>query len=404
MVKRLDGVAAGLAAALEELREIARGIHPAVLAERGLRPALGVLARRCPVPVELRFQVPGRLPDPVEIAAYYVVSEALTNTAKHARATTATVDVAVAGLAENGMAAATAAAGATADQRVLRVSVHDDGRGGADFGAGSGLVGLRDRVEAIGGHFGLDGSRDGGTTLDVRIPLKAEHFDRGAIETSDDEPGKRPRPGRPASGVLGYGLQGLEHDTSSLIVGAAPGLAVCGRPECKRHPLHGRPRPDLNPYEDGEVTRSYICNKAAKGCGKTEIETSVQPHAEQVPDPGPGSTAGPPSLRPPASIQHRSSSAGSSPLRRHRAACPFEARPGPPPASQARRHRCTDRSDTRSSAAISGAGIRCSNFSTAASRTSSRRLRPSAVKPPPCAYLIDRAYRQKPPLSAPPTS
>ena len=74
------------------------------------------------------------------------------------------------------------------------------------------------------------------------------------------------------SGVLGYGLQGLEHDTSSLIVRAAPGLAVCGRPECKRHPLHGRPRPDLNPYEDGEVTRSYLCNKAAKGCGKTEID------------------------------------------------------------------------------------------------------------------------------------
>ena len=136
VVKRLDGVAAGLAAALDELREIARGIHPAVLAGRGLRPALGVLARRCPVPVDLRVQVPGRLPDPVEVAAYYVVSEALTNTAKHARAATATVDVAVAGLAENGMAAATAAAGATADQRVLRVSVRDDGLGGAGFGAG----------------------------------------------------------------------------------------------------------------------------------------------------------------------------------------------------------------------------------------------------------------------------
>ena len=84
---------------------------------------------------------------------------------------------------------------------------------------------------------------------------------------------------------------------------------------------------------------------------------------------------------------------------RHRAACPFDARPGAPPACQARRHRCTDRSDTRSSAAISVTGTRCSNFSTAASRTCSRRLRPSAVNPPPCAYLIHRAYRRKPRLS-----
>ena len=100
----------------------------------------------------------------------------------------------------------------------------------------------------------------------------------------------------------------------------------------------------------------------------------------------------------------RSSSASWSSSRRHRAACPFDASPGAPPASQARRHRCTDRSDTRSSAAMSATGARCSNFSTAASRTSSRRLRPSAVNPPPCAYLIYRAYRRKPRLSAPPTS
>jgi len=152
LVRRLDRVAAGLEAALEELREIARGIHPAVLAEGGLRPALAALARRCPVRVELGVQLAARLPAPVEIAAYYVVSEALTNTAKHASATAAEVDVA-------------------AGQGELRVRVRDDGRGGADFGHGSGLLGLKDRVEALGGRISLHSPTGAGTTLDVHIPL-----------------------------------------------------------------------------------------------------------------------------------------------------------------------------------------------------------------------------------------
>ena len=152
LVKRLDGAAAGLEAALEELREIARGIHPAVLAQGGLRPALAALARRSAVPVDLRVQVADRLPGPAEIAAYYVVSEALTNTARHAGATAASVEV-------------------TAGEGVLRVRVRDDGRGGADFGQGSGLVGLRDRVEALGGRLALEDSPGEGTTLEVRIPI-----------------------------------------------------------------------------------------------------------------------------------------------------------------------------------------------------------------------------------------
>jgi signal transduction histidine kinase len=152
LAKRLDELAADMAAALEELREIGRGIHPAVLAHGGLRPALAALAGRCPVPVDLDVQVPGRLPGPVEIAAYYVVSEALTNIARHAAATAAAVTVAVA-------------------DGVLRVRVSDDGRGGADFADGSGLVGLRDRVEALGGGLALDNSPRSGTTLDVRIPV-----------------------------------------------------------------------------------------------------------------------------------------------------------------------------------------------------------------------------------------
>jgi signal transduction histidine kinase len=152
LVARLDEVADGLDAALEELREIARGIHPAVLARGGLRPALKALARRSPVPVDLRVQVEGRLPDAVEIAAYYVVAEALTNAARHARATAAHIEV-------------------TAEATVLRVSVRDDGRGGADLDFGSGLTGLRDRVEALRGHIALDSPPGEGTVLEVRIPL-----------------------------------------------------------------------------------------------------------------------------------------------------------------------------------------------------------------------------------------
>ena len=155
LVTGLDEVADGLAAALEELREIARGIHPAVLAHGGLHPALAALARRCPVPVDLRVEVTGRLPGPVEIAAYYVVSEALTNAARHARATTVHVEV-------------------SADEGTLRVGVRDDGRGGAAVGAGSGLTGLKDRIEALSGQITLHSRPDAGTALEVRIPLKQD--------------------------------------------------------------------------------------------------------------------------------------------------------------------------------------------------------------------------------------
>src|SRR5690606_7965849 len=117
--------------ALQELRELARGIHPAVLTERGLQPALRALADRCAVPVELDVCVRERLPDPVEAAAYYVVAEALTNVVKYARASGVTVELAHA----NGNA---------------RIEVRDDGIGGASTGAGSGLRGLTDRVEALG--------------------------------------------------------------------------------------------------------------------------------------------------------------------------------------------------------------------------------------------------------------
>jgi signal transduction histidine kinase len=152
LVQHLDGVAAGLTGVLDELREITRGIHPAILAERGLHPALKTLARRCAVPVCLDVRVDGRLPEPAETAAYYVVAEALTNTAKHAHATVIDVEVATG----NG---------------VLHVRVRDDGRGGADFTGGSGLTGLRDRAEALGGYLVLHSTPGAGTTVQVSLPL-----------------------------------------------------------------------------------------------------------------------------------------------------------------------------------------------------------------------------------------
>ena len=112
----LDRAAAGATGALDELREIARGIHPAILAKGGLRRALRTLARRSPIPVELQVRADERLPDEVEVSAYYVVAEALTNAARHSRASAVSVEVEVAG-------------------EVLRVAVRDDGAGGADLAA-----------------------------------------------------------------------------------------------------------------------------------------------------------------------------------------------------------------------------------------------------------------------------
>jgi signal transduction histidine kinase len=151
---RLCEVADGLAGAMEELREIAHGLHPAILAERGLRPALKTLARRSAVPVELDLCTETRLPEPVEVAAYYIVSEALTNTAKHARASVVHVAVEV-------------------RHGVLELSIRDDGCGGADPACGSGLIGLTDRVDALGGTIEVASPVGQGTTLRVRLPVEA---------------------------------------------------------------------------------------------------------------------------------------------------------------------------------------------------------------------------------------
>ncbi len=137
---------------LTELRELARGIHPAIVDDAGLGGALETLAERPGVPVELHFDVPERLPQAVEVGAYYVVAEALTNVNKHANARQATVRATVAGGA-------------------LHVAVSDDGRGGAGAAPGSGLEGLADRVTALGGRLVIDSEPGQGTTVSAEIPL-----------------------------------------------------------------------------------------------------------------------------------------------------------------------------------------------------------------------------------------
>ena len=140
--------------ALKELRDLSRGIHPAILTEDGLGRALRAMARRSPIPVELDLRVEERLPDQVEFSAYYIVAEALTNAAKHSGASLITVSAEVEQV-----------------DGALRVKVADDGVGGADFSSGTGLLGLKDRVDALGGRIDLRSPRGGGTTLCVVLPL-----------------------------------------------------------------------------------------------------------------------------------------------------------------------------------------------------------------------------------------
>jgi PAS domain S-box-containing protein len=141
-----------LALALDELRELARGLHPAVLTDRGLRAAVEVLAGRVPVPVEIMDVPDERLPEPIEAGAYYLIAEALTNVTKYAQASSVRVRV------------------AAADGSVL-VEVWDDGVGGADPAGGSGLRGLADRVEALGGSLEVASRPAEGTSLRAEIPL-----------------------------------------------------------------------------------------------------------------------------------------------------------------------------------------------------------------------------------------
>jgi signal transduction histidine kinase len=148
----LGGAGEELAHALQELRELARGLHPAILSDRGLAAALEMLAERASAPVELEVGLDERLPDPVEVAIFYVVSESLANIAKHADATAVTVRVGLVGDA-------------------VVVEVADDGLGGADEREGSGLRGLSDRVESLDGRLVVASPVGGGTRVVATLPL-----------------------------------------------------------------------------------------------------------------------------------------------------------------------------------------------------------------------------------------
>jgi signal transduction histidine kinase len=148
----ITDAAARLLDTIDELREISHGIHPAILSTAGLRPALRALGRRAQIPMNIAVRVDGRLPEPVEVAAYYLVSEMLSNATKYARASAVTVD----GEVSEGM---------------LRLRVRDDGIGGADPVHGSGLTGLKDRIDALGGTFSVSSPVGGGTTVCCELPV-----------------------------------------------------------------------------------------------------------------------------------------------------------------------------------------------------------------------------------------
>jgi signal transduction histidine kinase len=153
--EQLSDVESGLTGVARELQEISRGIHPAILSKGGLAPALSTLADRSAVPVTLDAAINQRLSDAVEVAAYYVVAEALTNATKHANASRVTVSA------------------NTRDEN-LYLSIDDNGIGGADFGKGSGLIGLKDRVEVLGGQMHITSHLGSGTSLKITIPLDSQ--------------------------------------------------------------------------------------------------------------------------------------------------------------------------------------------------------------------------------------
>jgi signal transduction histidine kinase len=152
---QLSNIVGGLSGVSTELQEISRGIHPAILSKGGLGPAIKSLARRSAVPVKLDLNVDRRLPESIEVAAYYVVAEALTNAAKHAQASEVSVS-------------------AVAADDELHLTISDDGLGGAVTGAGSGLIGLKDRVAVLAGRLDIFSPTGNGTTLKAVIPFQGE--------------------------------------------------------------------------------------------------------------------------------------------------------------------------------------------------------------------------------------
>ena len=165
----LSRIATGLADAVADLQETSRGIHPAILTHGGLGPALRTLARRSTIPVKLDVTTKARLPEPIEVAAYYVASEALANATKHAQASCIEVSL------------------ATGDGSLL-LSIRDDGVGGADPARGSGLVGLTDRVQALGGSIRVSSRPGDGTHITAELPVRAGGWRRILSNTSPSDP------------------------------------------------------------------------------------------------------------------------------------------------------------------------------------------------------------------------
>jgi signal transduction histidine kinase len=159
---QLTRIGQDLTDVLEDLRELSRGLHPAILSQGGLDPALRALARRSTVPIHLHLKLDSRLSELVEVAAYYVVSETLANTAKHAEASQVEVSAQV-------------------KQGVLELTIQDDGIGSVDLERGSGLIGLADRVDALGGTIKITSPAGTGTSVHVQLPVDRDLADRTTV-------------------------------------------------------------------------------------------------------------------------------------------------------------------------------------------------------------------------------
>lgn len=191
LAEELEDAIATLNQGLKELRELAHGIHPSLLSQGGLALAVPELAGRCPVPVEVDVQADGRLPELIESTAYFAIAESLANIAKHSQATRAWIRARVEG------------------DRVV-IEVRDNGVGGASLDAGSGVLGIADRIEAVGGELELVSPRGSGTTVTVRMPLHPPITDAPAAsgaallvaaEAGDTTPDERGAGGVPAGGI-----------------------------------------------------------------------------------------------------------------------------------------------------------------------------------------------------------
>jgi signal transduction histidine kinase len=148
----LESVEQDLESVLEEVRELSRGLHPPLLSRRGLGPSVAALARRSPIPVDLQVDLPERPPEEIEIAAYYVISEALTNSVRHSQAASISIKV-------------------VSDGERLQATIADDGVGGAEPSLGSGLIGLVDRVDALGGRIVIASPPRQGTAISIELPV-----------------------------------------------------------------------------------------------------------------------------------------------------------------------------------------------------------------------------------------